>query len=183
MTYCPRNQDSARTTRLSIWANHASFRDKICSLNILSSFRDSREASPPVFPAGASPLDPIGAPPLDPLPARRQKIFFKRNSLSLSLGKGNILFCIRNKECKFQKHIQLLINWNFGSWFYLHIYFLQRFVFENCQWKYRSKFHEYFKYRIKFLKMRDLLRTKWYDNIITDSINSIFHDDLTVKVN
>ena len=52
--------------RFLIFTNHASFRDTICSCNILSSFRDSRGGSAPGRPAGASPLDPTGAAPRTP---------------------------------------------------------------------------------------------------------------------
>ena len=51
-----------------IFINHASFRDKIFSRNILSSFRDSRGASSPEPPARASPVDPTGAALRTPAP-------------------------------------------------------------------------------------------------------------------
>ena len=52
---------------LLIFTNHASFRDKICLCNILSSLRDSRGAPRSESPAGASPLDPTGAAPRTPV--------------------------------------------------------------------------------------------------------------------
>ena len=78
LTYCSRNQESARTARLSIWANHASFREKICSLNILSSFRDSRVASPWIPRRGFAP---------EPHPSRTPpKNFFSKKFISLITG-------------------------------------------------------------------------------------------------
>ena len=55
---------------LLIFTNHASFRDKICLWNILSSFRDSRGLRPRTPRRGFTPGPPPFAPPVLPPPSR-----------------------------------------------------------------------------------------------------------------
>ena len=76
MDHCEENTISRRSVCIFvsvvicflIFTNHASFRDTICSWNILSSSRDSRGAPPLEPPADTWPLDPTGAVPRTPAP-------------------------------------------------------------------------------------------------------------------